>query len=140
MNSIYSLPHAYISHMNKWTIHRFKDPPSSLSLSLPPPPPPPHSPPSLFLFLLFSPALSSSPFHEDWYVQLQSGGLSVGCLLAQHPSNLLVYIRDASAQTFKRAATPRQKMQVKLAISPGHSILAQGQPVLARTPQYQALG
>ena len=44
-----------------------------------------------------------------------------------------VYLRDASAQTIKRAATLRQKLQTKLSISPSHSILTPGQPVPAVT-------
>ena len=46
------------------------------------------------------------------------------CLLvALCPSNMLVYLRDRSAQTTAHAATLRQKMQIKLSISPSHSIL-----------------
>ena len=43
-----------------------------------------------------------------------------GCLT---PSNLLVYLRDGSAQTIVHAATLRWKLQIKLSISPSHSIL-----------------
>ena len=39
--------------------------------------------------------------------------LFVGCLT----SNMLVYLRDGSAQTILRAATLRQKLQAKLSIS-----------------------
>ena len=46
------------------------------------------------------------------------------CLLvAYRPSNMLVYLRDGSAQTVVRAATLRQKLQTKLSTSP--SILSQ---------------
>ena len=31
--------------------------------------------------------------------------LTIGCLLTLHPSNMLVYLRDRSAQTNVRAAT-----------------------------------
>ena len=49
-----------------------------------------------------------------------------------------VCLRDGSARTAVRAATLQQKLQIKLAISPGHSILTQGQPVPALTLQHQA--
>ena len=38
-------------------------------------------------------------------------------------SNMLVYLRDGSAQTILHAATLGQKLQIKLSISPSHSIL-----------------
>ena len=53
---------------------------------------------------------------------------------------MLVHLRDGCAQTTLRAATPSQKLQIKLAISPSHSILTPGQPVLAPTLQSQAPG
>ena len=52
------------------------------------------------------------------------------CLLvAYRPSNMRVYLRDGSAHTILRAATLRQKLQIKLSISPSHSILTPGRPV-----------
>ena len=60
---------------------------------------------------------------------------SLVCLLiAQYPSNKLVYLRDTSAQTILRAATLREKLQIQLSTSHSHSILTPGQPVLALTP------
>ena len=51
-----------------------------------------------------------------------------------------VYLRDESAQTILRAATLRQKLQIKLSISPSHSILTPGRPVPALTLLRQAPG
>ena len=51
-----------------------------------------------------------------------------------------VYLRDGSAQTILRAATLRQKLQIKLSTSPSHSILTPGRPVPALTLQCQAPG
>ena len=49
------------------------------------------------------------------------------CLLvASRPSNMRVYLWDGSAQTILRAATLRYKLQIKLSISPSHSILTPG--------------
>ena len=45
------------------------------------------------------------------------------------PSNMLVYLRDGFAQTRVRAATMRQKLQIKLSISPSHTMLTSGQSV-----------
>ena len=56
------------------------------------------------------------------------------------PATCSVDLRDGSAQTTVRAATLGQKFQIKLAISPSHSILTQGQPVTALTLQRQAAG
>ena len=42
-----------------------------------------------------------------------------------------VYLRDGSALTILHAATLRQKLQIKLSISPSHCTLAPGQPVPA---------
>ena len=39
---------------------------------------------------------------------------------------MLAYLRDRSAQTIVRAATLRQKLQVKLPISPTHGVLTPG--------------
>ena len=44
-----------------------------------------------------------------------------------------VYLKDRSAQTIVYAATPRQKLQTKLSISPSYNILTPGQPVPALT-------
>ena len=49
-----------------------------------------------------------------------------------------VYLRDGSAQT--TAVTLRQKLQIKLSISPVHSILTPGQPVSALILERQAPG
>ena len=47
---------------------------------------------------------------------------------------LLVYLRGVrDAQTVLSAATLRQKLQIKVSISPSHSILTPGQPVPALT-------
>ena len=42
---------------------------------------------------------------------------------------MLVYLRDGSAQTTARAATLKQKLQIKFSTSPSHSILTPGRPV-----------
>ena len=42
---------------------------------------------------------------------------------------MLMYLKDGSAQTVVCAVTLRSKLQIKLAISPSHSILTPGQPV-----------
>ena len=42
--------------------------------------------------------------------QNNSGHKFVGWLVALRPSNMLVYLRDGSAQTVLRAATLRQKL------------------------------
>ena len=39
------------------------------------------------------------------------------CLVAYRPSNMLVYLRDGSAQTILRADTLKYKLQIKLSIS-----------------------
>ena len=57
----------------------------------------------------------------------------VGCLLAHHPSDMLVYLRDGPAQTSMCAAKLRQTLQVELCTSPAHSILTPGRPVPALT-------
>ena len=54
-------------------------------------------------------------------------------LVAKRPSNMLVYLRDGSAQTIVRAVTLRSKLQIKLSTSPTHSILTHGRPVPALT-------
>ena len=54
-------------------------------------------------------------------------------LVAKRPSNMLVYLRDGSAQTGLRTATLRWKLQIKLPISPIHGILTPDQPVPALT-------
>ena len=50
----------------------------------------------------------------------------VACLIS---SNMLVYLRDESAQTTVCAATLRQKLQIKLSVSPTHGIMMPSQPV-----------
>ena len=49
------------------------------------------------------------------------------------PSWDTVYVRDRSALTFLHAATLKQKLQVKLAISCSQSILTPGKPLSALT-------
>ena len=51
---------------------------------------------------------------------------------------MLVYLKDGSAQTILRVATLRQKSQIKLSISPSHSILTPGRPVPELTLYRQA--
>ena len=64
-----------------------------------------------------------------------------GCaLVTQRPTNMLVYLRDGSAQIIAHAATLRWKLQIKRSISPSHSILAPGQPVPALTLYLHAPG
>ena len=53
---------------------------------------------------------------------------------------MLVYLGDGSAQISVRAATLRQKLQIKLSTSPSRSILTPGQPVPALTLYRQAPG
>ena len=61
-------------------------------------------------------------------------------LLAERPSNMLRYLRHGSALTSLRAGTLRQKLQVQLSTSPGHSILTRGQPVPELALSRQAPG
>ena len=61
-------------------------------------------------------------------------------LVAKRPSNMLVYLRDGSAQTIARAATLRLKWQVKLSTPPSHSTLTPGQPVPGLSLYRQAPG
>ena len=49
------------------------------------------------------------------------------------PSNMLMYLRDGSAQTSLPGATLRKKLQIKLSTSPSHSTLTPGRPVPALT-------
>ena len=49
------------------------------------------------------------------------------------PAVCKVHIKDGSAQTLAHATTMRQKLLLKLAISPNSSILTLDQPVLALT-------
>ena len=53
---------------------------------------------------------------------------------------MIVYLRDASAQTVVCAATLRWKLQIKLSVSPHHSILTPGKPVSALILYRQATG
>ena len=56
-----------------------------------------------------------------------SSGVFVVCwLVAVRPSNMLVYLRDGSAQTIVLAAKMRQHLQIKISISSSHSILTLG--------------
>ena len=66
--------------------------------------------------------------------------LFVGCLLAYHPSNVLVYLSDRSAKKIVRVATLRHMLQIKLFISPTHTLLTLGQTVPALTLYHQAPG
>ena len=56
--------------------------------------------------------------------------LYVGCLM---PSNVLVCLMGGSADTMVCAATLRQTFQIKLSVSPSHSLMTPGQPVPALT-------
>ena len=58
--------------------------------------------------------------------------LLVGYLTSQQFVSF-IFLRDGSALTSVRAATLRQKLQIKLATSPSHSVLTQGRPVPALT-------
>ena len=60
------------------------------------------------------------------------------CASALHPSSMLVYLRDRSAQTSLCAATLRQKLQIRSSTSPSHNILTLGQSVPSLTLQHQA--
>ena len=62
---------------------------------------------------------------EEQLTKLVKNGLFVGCLTSQQ--SMRVYLRDGSTQTILHAATLRQKLQIKLSISPSHSILTPGQ-------------
>ena len=53
---------------------------------------------------------------------------------------MLLYLRDGSAQTTACAATLRQRLQIKLATSPSHSILTLGHSVLTLILQHQKPG
>ena len=75
--------------------------------------------------------------HADWpaiasITQLQSHDYAFVCwLTVERPSNILVYLRDGSAQTSVHSATLRQKLHIKLSISLSHthSIPTPGQTV-----------
>ena len=67
--------------------------------------------------------------HTHALVQAQT---IVVASVAEDPTSK-VDLRDGSAQTIVRAATLRQALQIKLSISLSHSLLTQGQPVLALT-------
>ena len=71
----------------------------------------------------------SSPWEEKDQKHDQAEGLLVCLFVGCLPSNMQVYLRDGSAKTIVRAATLRQKLQIKLSISPSHSILTLGRPV-----------
>ena len=63
------------------------------------------------------------------------------CLLvAKRPSNMLVYLRNGSAQTIGCAATLRWKLQIKISISPSLSVLTPGQAVPSLTLYRQTRG
>ena len=64
--------------------------------------------------------------------------LLVVCLMSQQCAS--VYLRDGSAQTILHAATLRLKLQIKVSISPSHSMLTLGQPVPLLTLLCQAPG
>ena len=67
-------------------------------------------------------------------------GETVVVLVAYCPSNVLVYLRDGSAQTIAHAATQRKKSHIKLSISPSHSILTPDQPVPVLILNHEASG
>ena len=60
-------------------------------------------------------------------------------MVSYRPSNMLVYLIYGSDQTIMRDDTLRQKLQIKLSISPTRSMLTPGQPVLA-LEGHQAIG
>ena len=60
-------------------------------------------------------------------------GLLVDWLVASRPSNLLVYLRDGSAQTMLHAVTLRQNLQIIFSVSLSHCILTTGKLVPALT-------
>ena len=61
-------------------------------------------------------------------------------LVAYYPSNMPVCLRNGSALTIVCAATRRQKLQIKLAISPSHSTWTPSQLVLALSQKRQVPG
>ena len=63
----------------------------------------------------------------------------LACLLNVQATYEL-YLRDGSAQTIVRAATPRYELQIELSISSIHGILAPGRPFPALSLQRQAPG
>ena len=59
---------------------------------------------------------------------------STTMLLFVGPSNMPMNLRNGSAQTIVRVAVLRQKLQGELAaVSPSHSIVTPGKPVLGQT-------
>ena len=80
----------------------------------------------------------ASELQEDWMKIIGQGQNNCCSLVALWLSNMTVYLRDGSAWTNLTAATMRQNLQIKLAISPNYSILTLGQPVVALTLQCQA--
>ena len=74
-------------------------------------------------FFLFLPKITISIVH----IFLKRLLLLDACL-ASHPSDMLVCLSEGSAQTIIRAATLRQKLQIKLAILTSHSIVTTGLP------------
>ena len=113
---------------------------STSGFDSPPPPPTPAPTPRLkrqpLQHTIFQVTGMTRPGERAPYLTY-SRRLLVGWLLA---CNMLVYLRDGSAQSSERAATLRQKLQIKLSISPSHSILTPGQPVPELTLQRQAPG
>ena len=59
--------------------------------------------------------------------------LSIASWLLSVPATCSVYIRNESSRSMSCVASVRKRLQTKLVISPSHSILTQGQPVLAFT-------
>ena len=71
--------------------------------------------------------------HSPVTVTAARGGFFLFFFFCWLLSNMLVYLRDGSAQTILRAATLRYKLQIKLSTSPSKSILTPGRPVPALT-------
>ena len=78
-------------------------------------------------------ALRSSPCLEE----TRTAKVYCCLLAAKHPSNTLAYLKDRSAQTVVLAATLRQRLKIKLSISPSHRKLISGEPDPALTVQQQ---
>ena len=70
---------------------------------------------------------------DDLEAQESKPWVAVVCWLLNVPANMLVYLRDGSAQTVVRTATMRLKLQIRFSLSSSHSILTPGQPVPALT-------
>ena len=54
-------------------------------------------------------------------MQDEGVGWLVSFFLVERPSNMLMCLRDGSEKTVGLAATPRQKLQIKLDVAPSQS-------------------